>query len=183
MQLAKAYRIETERLVIRCYQPKDGILLKNAIDESLDHLRPWMPWAHNEPEKLADKIARLRKYRGQFDLGVDYVYGMIDVGVVVGFSLTGDYYFVEDRVIRPFVGFGIGRYGGATVIANTNDDEVDEDDIITGAAFGVSPRVGIELSHLRIALEYNLTFNDQVPSYIGLSLSPTLWGGLKKKNR
>ena len=113
------------------------------------------------------------------DLGND----LIDVGVVVGFSLTGDYYFVEDRVIRPFVGFGIGRYGGATVIANTNDDEVDEDDIITGAAFGVSPRVGIELSHLRIALEYNLTFNDQVPSYIGLSLSPTLWGGLKKKNR
>jgi len=78
MQLAKAYRIETERLVIRCYQPKDGILLKNAIDESLDHLRPWMPWAHNEPEKLADKIARLRKYRGQFDLGVDYVYGIFN---------------------------------------------------------------------------------------------------------
>lgn len=78
MQLAKAYRIETERLVIRCYAPQDAVLLKNAIDESLDHLRPWMPWAQNEPETLETKTARLRKYRGQFDLGIDYVFGIFN---------------------------------------------------------------------------------------------------------
>ncbi|MES2731624.1 MAG: hypothetical protein V4714_07745 [Bacteroidota bacterium] len=50
MEMAKVYRIETDRLVIRCYEPSDAEKLKNAITESLDHLRPWMPWAQNEPE-------------------------------------------------------------------------------------------------------------------------------------
>ena len=78
MQLGKVYRIETERLVIRCYQPEDAALLKRSIDESLDHLKPWMPWAHHEPESLEAKVSRLRKYRGQFDLGVDYVFGIFN---------------------------------------------------------------------------------------------------------
>ena len=68
---AKTYRIETDRLVIRCYQPTDAVLLKQAIDESLDHLRPWMPWAMEEPETVEEKVARLRRVRGQFDLGND----------------------------------------------------------------------------------------------------------------
>ena len=68
---AKTYRIETDRLVIRCYQPTDAVLLKQAIDESLDHLRPWMPWAMEEPETVEEKVARLRRFQGQFDLGND----------------------------------------------------------------------------------------------------------------
>lgn len=74
--LANAYRIETERLIIRCYDPKDAELLKISIDESLEHLRPWMPWARNEPEILETKVDRLRKYRGEFDLGLDYKFGI-----------------------------------------------------------------------------------------------------------
>ena len=74
--LAKTYKIETERLVIRCYKPKDAELLKISIDESLEHLLPWMPWAKNEPEPVETKMKRLRKYRGQFDLGLDYTFGI-----------------------------------------------------------------------------------------------------------
>jgi RimJ/RimL family protein N-acetyltransferase len=78
MELAKAYRIETERLVIRCYAPSDAEKLQTSIAESIDHLLPWMPWAINEPEELEAKISRLRIFRGQFDLGQDYVYGIFD---------------------------------------------------------------------------------------------------------
>jgi len=74
-----AYRIETERLVIRCYNPSDAQLLKTAIDESLDHLRPWMPWASDEPEELQGKIDRLRRFRGEFDLNRNFVYGIFDL--------------------------------------------------------------------------------------------------------
>jgi RimJ/RimL family protein N-acetyltransferase len=74
--LAKTYRIETERLIIRCYEPKDATLLKTTIDESLEHLLPWMPWAKNEPESLEAKMEMLRKFRGNFDLGVDYLFGI-----------------------------------------------------------------------------------------------------------
>lgn len=73
-----AYRIETERLVIRCWHPKDAAHLQTAINENLDHLRAWMPWAHHEPTTIQDKINRLRKMRGQFDLGQDFVYGIFD---------------------------------------------------------------------------------------------------------
>jgi RimJ/RimL family protein N-acetyltransferase len=72
------YRIVSERMVIRCWDPRDAALLKEAIDSSLDHLRPWMEWAHSEPQSLQDKAALLRRFRGRFDLGRDFVYGILD---------------------------------------------------------------------------------------------------------
>ena len=74
------YLIRTERLVVRCWEPRDAPLLKNALDESLDHLRPWMPWAADEPKRLEDKAELLRQFRGRFDLGEDFVFGIFDRG-------------------------------------------------------------------------------------------------------
>lgn len=71
-----AYRIVTKRLVIRCYNPDDAPLLMVSIAESLDHLRPWMPWARNEPPDLQSEIQLIRHFRGNFDLGNDFVYGI-----------------------------------------------------------------------------------------------------------
>lgn len=71
-----AYRIVTERLTIRCWQPSDAVPLKLAIDGSLPHLRRWLPWAASEPSALDHKIAWLRKCRGEFDLGLDYCFGV-----------------------------------------------------------------------------------------------------------
>jgi RimJ/RimL family protein N-acetyltransferase len=70
------YRIETPRLVLRCWEPRDAPLLKDALDSSLEHLRPWMPWARYEPEPLEAKVDLLRRFRGSFDLGQDFVYGI-----------------------------------------------------------------------------------------------------------
>ncbi len=80
------YRIETERLVLRCWQPHDARLLKEAIDASLDHLRPWMPWAIHEPQSIEMKTERLRTFRGEFDLDRNYIYGILsrDERVVLG---------------------------------------------------------------------------------------------------
>lgn len=72
-----AYRIETRRLVIRCWQPGDAPLIKTAIDVNLDHLRPWMPWAMDEPTSLEEKVNLLRRFRGRFDLDQDYTYGIL----------------------------------------------------------------------------------------------------------
>jgi RimJ/RimL family protein N-acetyltransferase len=70
------YRIETERLVLRCWDPRDAALLKEAIDSSLEHLRPWMPWAHTEPQTLDEKVELLRTFRSRFDSGAEFVYGI-----------------------------------------------------------------------------------------------------------
>jgi RimJ/RimL family protein N-acetyltransferase len=81
-----AYRIVSERLVIRCWDPRDAVPLKRAVDSSLPHLRPWLPWASNEPTPLDQKVAWLRKCRGEFDLGLDYSYGVFskDESEVIG---------------------------------------------------------------------------------------------------
>ncbi len=76
MGVTPPYRIETDRLVIRCYEPEDAALLKEAVDSSLEHLRPWMPWARYEPQDLDQKVELLRMFRGQFDRDENYTYGI-----------------------------------------------------------------------------------------------------------
>ena len=45
-----------------------------------------MPWAEDEPQPLDQKVQLLRRFRGQFDLGQDFVYGIFtqDESEVVG---------------------------------------------------------------------------------------------------
>jgi RimJ/RimL family protein N-acetyltransferase len=80
------YRIETKRLVIRCWQPGDAGMLQEAAAASREHILPFLPWAADEPQTLDEKVALTRRFRGKFDLGQDYVYGIFnqDEGYVVG---------------------------------------------------------------------------------------------------
>ena len=73
-----AYRIETERLVVRCYNPSDVQMLADAVAESVEHLKPWMPWAHAEPEPFQVKVDRVKRFRDEFDRGEDFVYGIFN---------------------------------------------------------------------------------------------------------
>lgn len=72
------YRIETERLVVRCWQPGDAPLLQEAAAASKEHLLAFLPWAADEPQTVDQKIERMRQFRGKFDLGQDYVYGIFN---------------------------------------------------------------------------------------------------------
>jgi RimJ/RimL family protein N-acetyltransferase len=76
--LGPAYRILTRRLVIRCWNPADAPLLKASVDENIDHLLPWMPWAADEPKPLQQKVDLIRAWRAGFDLGKDFVYGIFN---------------------------------------------------------------------------------------------------------
>jgi RimJ/RimL family protein N-acetyltransferase len=95
-----AYRIHTERLVIRCWDPTDAPLLKEAIDASLDHLRPWMPWAYDEPEPVQKKIDRLREFRGKFDLNQDFYYGIFNLEETKVLGATGLHTRLGDNVLE-----------------------------------------------------------------------------------
>jgi RimJ/RimL family protein N-acetyltransferase len=79
------YRIVSERLVLRCYDPIDAPLVKDAVDSSIEHLRPWMPWAQ-APTSLDETVALLRGFRAKFDLDQDWIYGIFapDGSQVVG---------------------------------------------------------------------------------------------------
>jgi RimJ/RimL family protein N-acetyltransferase len=43
------HNFDTERLTIRCPMPGDGAALNEAVLESLEQLRPWLPWAMETP--------------------------------------------------------------------------------------------------------------------------------------
>lgn len=123
------YRIETERLVIRCYEPRDAPLLKDAVDSSLDHLRPWMPWAEHEPQTLEEKIDLLKSFRAQFDANENFVMGIfsgdekeqiggsglhprvdpggLEIGYFIRASATRQGYVTESTAALTRVGFEV----------------------------------------------------------------------------
>ncbi len=84
-----AYRIITPRLLIRCPEPSDAPALDLAINQSLDHLLPWMLWAKHEPVGLDERIEFLRHTRGNFDLGTDFGYLIFNPSETLVFGGTG----------------------------------------------------------------------------------------------
>jgi RimJ/RimL family protein N-acetyltransferase len=76
MDGAAPTRIVTERLVLRCYEPGDAPLVKEAIDSSLEHLREFMDWAWAAPEPVEVVAERLAAFRALFEGGRDWAYGL-----------------------------------------------------------------------------------------------------------
>lgn len=155
------YRLETERLVIRCWEPRDAPLLKAAIDASLEHLRPWMPWAHDEPQTLAEKIDLLRGFRGRFDLGEDHVYGIFSPGETEALGGSG---------LHPRVGpgaFEIGYWVSAAAAGRGIATE-------TTAAL---TRAGIELAgakRIEIRVDPSNEASLKIPRKLGFTEEATL---------
>ncbi|MFT3923561.1 MAG: GNAT family protein [Myxococcales bacterium] len=111
-----AYRIETERLSLRCLEPRDVYLVDEAILASLEHLRPWMSWAVHEPLTLEERLELLRARRGHFDLGGDLYYGLFDKQKKrmlggAGLSLRSD---VDEREVGYWIRPDVLRQGLAT---------------------------------------------------------------------
>ena len=75
-----AYRIESERLVARCWQPSDAQTLRTALDDNDSHLRPYIPWMRDEPRPLEATAQRLRAARAAFDGDDDYKYALFEPG-------------------------------------------------------------------------------------------------------
>jgi RimJ/RimL family protein N-acetyltransferase len=73
-----AYRIETDRLVLRCWSPQDAPVLRAALDVSDAHLRPMIPFMKDEPRSLQQTAQWLREIRASFDLGKMFRYAVFD---------------------------------------------------------------------------------------------------------
>lgn len=71
-------RVETNRLLLRCWRIEDAPLLRAAIDESLPELQRWIPWAKAEPTPLATLAQRLERFRAEFVAGPEWGYAIFD---------------------------------------------------------------------------------------------------------
>jgi RimJ/RimL family protein N-acetyltransferase len=68
-------RHATQGFVLRSYDLGQGPLLSAAVNESYEHLRPWLPWA--KPHQSVEESERLvRQFRGRYLLAQDFVLGI-----------------------------------------------------------------------------------------------------------
>jgi len=104
------------------------------------------------------------------------------------YCLTGDYYLTDNYNLRPFAGAGAGFFLLAGEETNGGSGGVS-----AGSKFGGLVRAGIEISHFRVGLEYNIvpktTFTgwdsngDPVTgmssknSYLGIKIGCVIGGG------
>lgn len=80
------YGFASERLVVRCYEPADAERLQRLLARNREHLLPWLPWAAGEPQSLEEKLETIRRFRGEFDRGGDFVMGIFlrETGTLIG---------------------------------------------------------------------------------------------------
>ena len=124
-----AYRVETERLLIRCWALEDAPLMRALLDESDDFLRPWIPFMSHEPRTLWETTEWIRGMRGDFDRDVNYRYpifsknegtllgetglytragpGAREIGYLLGKSAAGKGYALEAAAAMTQVGFEV----------------------------------------------------------------------------
>jgi len=69
------YRVLTRRLLLRCVGPDDAEEFQAVSAANRDHLVPWMPWARDDPQTVAEKAQLLRGFRARFDRDEDYIFG------------------------------------------------------------------------------------------------------------
>jgi RimJ/RimL family protein N-acetyltransferase len=61
---------------LRLFRPGDAKALALAVSESLEHLRPWMPWATREAADERFQRQRLRGVQQQAVAGAEWQYGL-----------------------------------------------------------------------------------------------------------
>jgi hypothetical protein len=100
------------------------------------------------------------------------------------YTLNGQYYFNQNYV-RPFLGAGLGLFK----MANVKYEDGGEVVTSPGAThFGFYPRVGLEIGHFNMAVDYNIIPNSDLVagaemknSYLGVRAGFNIGGGVGAK--
>jgi len=73
-------------LFLRLLRISDASAIANAVRESLEHLKPWMPWADEASTRETYQRQRLRGVKHKASLGDEWQYGLFpsDESSVVG---------------------------------------------------------------------------------------------------
>jgi len=72
------YKIVSDRLILRCYEPSDIHQLNEKTNRSKEHLLPWLSWAKEAPYTLEMHVNTIRRMRSMYDTDQDYTLGIFD---------------------------------------------------------------------------------------------------------
>ena len=70
-------RIDAGAVILRRNRAADAAALAQAVRESLDHLQPWMPWAHPGAASVQTQATRLAEVEAGWQRGTDFVYLLV----------------------------------------------------------------------------------------------------------
>jgi RimJ/RimL family protein N-acetyltransferase len=73
-------RVAAGPLVLRKMRPEDAAVVATVVGESLDHLRPWMPWANKDAADARNQLARIIEADELWESGSDYIYAIFVAG-------------------------------------------------------------------------------------------------------
>jgi RimJ/RimL family protein N-acetyltransferase len=129
-------------LILRRWTLDDATVMAAGVEESLDHLRPWMSWAGDEPLSADAREELIRRFERRWESGAEVAFGAFLGDTVVGgcglitraggSTLEIGYWVHVDRVGQGF----------ATEMAR----------VLTDAAFTVDGVVRVEIHHDRANL-------------------------------
>jgi RimJ/RimL family protein N-acetyltransferase len=144
----------TERLVVRRWQVEDVPRLHDAVIESIEHLRPWMPWIAKEPLTLEERITLVEGWAPLWDAG-DRMCGMFVGETVVGGCGLHQRIGPGGQEIGYWVRVGHTGRGYATAAARA----------LTDMAFAAPAITHVEIHH-----DVANTASGRVPAKLGFRL-------------
>ena len=108
-----------------------------------------------------------------------------DASSVASYTLNSQYYFNNNNV-RPFLGVGFGLFSLAAAKFNTaSGNDPGLNDVGAETRFGFYPRLGLDVGHFNLVLDYNVLPPTDVPgggeiknSYLGIRAGFSIGGGL-----
>jgi len=132
------YKIKTDRLVIKCWEPGYALQLRNEIEKSSPSLLPWMPFAKPPFPTLNEEINTIRMFRGNYDLNKDFVLGVFDKEekTVIGGSGLHTRQGINVLEIGYWIGIDYQNKGYATEVASA----------LVKTAFELSDIVRVEIN-------------------------------------
>ena len=68
--------IDAGAVILRRNRAGDADAVARAVGESLEHLRPWMPWAQPRAATREAQAARIAEVEAGWERGTDFVYVM-----------------------------------------------------------------------------------------------------------
>lgn len=77
---------------VRRYVRSDARALRDAVTQSLEHLRPWMPWISFEPQTVEQRERLIDEWNSEWDAGTNFALGIFEADCCIGstgFHLRG----------------------------------------------------------------------------------------------